>query len=146
LNASEVAEDVFDPTGVDIIAVDLRRRLLEVPAAKPALVVREFDEDQPGALTALRGIPTNREHDVRDVSDRILATPEQRVDLLQLALKLKLALFKSLDFFLEVREIVSCDGRGIAIDQEHEDRENAMNGTGVDLRHPLPSHLKQRAL
>jgi hypothetical protein len=73
-----------------------------VPAAKRALVVREFDEDQPGALTAPRGIPRDREHDVRDVSDRILATPEQRVDLLQLALKLKLALFESLDFLPEL--------------------------------------------
>src|SRR5882724_710560 len=49
----EVPNDVSDPTGVDIVAVNLRRRLLEVPATKGALIIRELDEDKLGVRAAL---------------------------------------------------------------------------------------------
>ena len=103
----EVAHDVSDPTGVDVVALDLGRSLLEVPATKRALIVGELDEDQPGALTTLRGIAIDREHDVRNVRNRGLASTEQRVDLLQLSLQLKLAVLESFDFLPELREIIA---------------------------------------
>jgi hypothetical protein len=117
----EVANDVSDPTGVDIVALDLGRSLLEVPATKRALIVGELDEDQLGALTTLRGIAIDREHDVRDVHNRGLTSTEQRVDLLQLSLQLKLALLESLDFLLELREIVASLCQGSPIGGEYED-------------------------
>src|SRR5262249_60846959 len=80
---------------------------MEVPATERALIVGELDEDQLGARTTLRGMAIDRDHDVRDVDNRGLASTEQCVDLLQFSLKLKLALLEGLNFLLQLGEIVA---------------------------------------
>ena len=50
----EVADNVPQRAGLDVVSLDLRVRLTDVPGAERSLVIRELDERDLGVLAALR--------------------------------------------------------------------------------------------
>ena len=60
----EVEDDISELAGRNVVLLDLRHRLTDVPATEGSLEVGEFDEGELGGFLAFAGRALDSEHDV----------------------------------------------------------------------------------